>query len=159
MAPIVGAVISAMGALRQADSAKKMAKYNAALGERQAGITRDQTNADLARQRRAARKMLGTMRAQYGAAGVNVEGSPLDVLEESAANAELDHLTLKYRGDLKAQGYEMGAELDRYKGDEAQRAGYMKAAGTLIGAFGGKGGGSSTAGVENYNSYWEDPAG
>lgn len=129
-------LIMAASAVAQGNAAKKQGQFNARVQARNAAVARDQAAAEIARQRIAARKTIGSMRAAYAASGVTVEGSPLDVLEESAAAAELDTQTLRYRGELRAQGAEIGASLENYKGNEAQRAGWISAAGTIFGGFG-----------------------
>jgi hypothetical protein len=57
-----------------------------------------------------AKKQIGRMRAQFGAAGVTMEGSPLDVLEESARTAELDRLTIIQGGRVQARKYQLGGQ-------------------------------------------------
>lgn len=142
MAPVVmvaGAAMSAIGQLQQAQTAKAVGRYNQQLGERSAGIARGQTAAEITRQQRHARRVQGAARAAAGASGVTMEGSPLDVLEDNATQAELDTLTLKYRGELRAQGYEQAGSMERFKGDSSARAGRMAAAGTLLSSYGSKG--------------------
>lgn len=142
MAPVMmfaGPALQAMGQLQQAQTAKAVGRYNQQLGERSAGIARDQTAAEITRQQRTARRVQGAARAAYGASGVTMEGSPLDVLEDNATQAELDTLTLRYRGELRAQGYEQAGSMARFQGDQAARAGQMAAAGTLLGSFGKQG--------------------
>lgn len=135
----IGAAIAAAGAIKKGQSAKKKGEYDAKVLERDAAVARDQANAVSLRQQRAARKIMGSMRAAYGAAGVTVEGSPLDVLEESAGQAELDRLTIQYNAELKATGAIDGAALSIILGKEAEKAGYMEAGGTLMSSYGSKG--------------------
>jgi hypothetical protein len=78
------------------------------------------------RQSIEARKRIGLMRANYGASGVTIEGSPLDVLEESAANAELDKLTILHGGSVEAGRY-------RAAGRAAFAQGIGSAASDLLG--------------------------
>lgn len=136
-----GPALSAAGQIQQAQTAKAVGVYNQRLARRDAAIARDQTAAEVTRQQRVARRVEGAARAAYGASGVSLEGSPLDVLQDNATQAELDVLTLKYRGELRAQGYEQTGSLARFQGDRAAQAGYLKAAGTLLNAFGSQGGG------------------
>lgn len=139
MAPAVmfaGAAISAMGQLQSAQAAKRAGRTNRWLGERNAAIARDQTAAEITRQRREARRVQGATRAAYGASGVTMEGSPLDVLEDSASQAELDALTLQYRGELRARGYEEAGARAQLEGDQQARAGRMQAIGSLVSAYG-----------------------
>lgn len=136
---IIAAAIAAAGAIKKGQSAKKQGDYNAKIEERNAAVARDQANAAALRQQRSANKIIGGMRAAYGAAGVSVEGSPLDVLEESAGQAELDRLTILHNGELKAIGAIDNAALDRARGAEAESSGYVNAVGKLFSAYGSKG--------------------
>lgn len=142
MAPVLmvaGTAMSVLGQLQQAQTARAVGRYNQQLSERNAAIARDQTAAEIIRQQRTARRVQGAARAAYGASGVTMEGSPLDVLEDNATQAELDTLTLRYRGELRAQGYEQEGAMARFRGDQQARAGRMAAAGTLLSSYGQRG--------------------
>lgn len=105
-------VASSMQQAKQADKAADQAKQAARENARRQSIE--------------ARKRIGLMRANYGASGVAIEGSPLDVLEESAANAELDRLTILQGGSIEAGRY-------RAAGKAAMVRGIGSAAGDLLG--------------------------
>ena len=53
--------------------------------------------------------------SSYAASGVSMEGSALDVLEFSAANAELDALTIRYESEMEARSYRKEADLERMR--------------------------------------------
>ncbi len=54
------------------------------------------------RKRRDVRRLLGLGRANIGGSGLQVEGSPLEVLADNAAEGELDALTAKSIKDREA---------------------------------------------------------
>lgn len=128
----VGTAFSAIGAIQQGQAANSAAKYNAAVAGQRATAAKQQAAADMDKKRRDTVRRLGSIRAAYGASGVTLEGSPLDVLAESAANAELDVLTIKYKGDLEATGYGNEATLETARGQQARTAGYMGAGAALL---------------------------
>lgn len=128
----VGTAMSAMAAMKQAQAQAGAMKFNATIAEQNATSARDQATAAEMQQRTEAEKRLGAMRASYGASGVTMEGSPLDVLSESASMAELDAQNIRYQGDLKARGYQNTAELDRANASNAKSQGYMKAGSELL---------------------------
>lgn len=134
--PVVMGVVSAVGAVSQAASARSAANYNAQVAERNATVARQQAAVNEQAQRRDAYRALGRMRAGYGAAGVATEGTPLDVLENSAAEAELDALNIRYKGQLASMGYGEEANLQRSRGKSAMTAGVFKAGTALLGAGG-----------------------
>ena len=153
------AAVSAVQAVQAGRQAKKTSEYNAAIGERNAGLARSQAAADADAQQRHARQVIGAARAGYGASGITLEGSPLDVLESSAANAELDRQNILYKGELRAMGYSEGAALDRVRGDSAQRAGYEKAGSAILmgaGKYYGNQAVKPTAGYE-VGDYYDGP--
>lgn len=129
---IASTAISAVGAISSAQAQSNAAKYNAQVAKNNAQIARDQAASESDRQRRLATKKLGEMRANYAASGVTMEGTPLDVMEESAAQAKLDELTIRYNGELQAMGFENTANLDRYRASQAMTSGYLSAGSALL---------------------------
>lgn len=125
-----GAALSAVGSIRGGNAVANAAEYNAQNAEANAQESRQQASEEERRVRVQARKQIGAARANYGASGVTTEGSALDVLEESAANAELDALTVRHQGEMKARNFEQYANMERFKGREAKVAGYLGAAGS-----------------------------
>lgn len=67
-------------------------------------------------------KILGQMRASYGASGVTMEGSPLEVLRESAKNAELDALYTRYAGEDRIRQLELEIAANKRRSESAQKA-------------------------------------
>lgn len=130
--PFIALAFTVVSTISQAQAAKKEANYNAAISERNAGIARDQAAADAEAQGRFARQKIGAARAAYGASGVTQEGSPIDVLAMSAANAELDRQNILYKGELRATGYQDTANLDRMRGSSAVKRGYGEAASSIL---------------------------
>lgn len=128
----VGAVVAAKGAADQARAQANAQNYNAAIAARNAVIARDQAARDAQAQQRNAYRQLGAMRAAVGASGVTMEGSALDLMESSAAEAELDRLNIQYKGELKATGYNEEAVLDRYGATNAVRQGQYQSASILL---------------------------
>lgn len=147
---VAGAALSAYGAIQQAQAQKAAANYNAELNERNATVALQQAEFEADRVRRASTKMQGAITAGYGAAGV-FGGSALDVLADSAAQAQLDIETVKYKGHLQALGYRSSAELDRFSGEVAEQQGQMRAASEFITGI-GKAGATYSAGARRIPS-------
>jgi len=134
---LAGSAISAIGAVSQANAAKAAHTYNADLRERDAIVALNQSSVEAARVRRAGAQAQGSILASFGASGVATdEGSPLDVLAYSAANAKLDEETVLYNGRLAAMGYRSEAALERQAGTVAQQQGYLNAASYLVSGAG-----------------------
>lgn len=131
---VVTAVVGAAGQVQAGKAQKAMADFNARSQEEASKY-----NAD--RQQDRSTRLLGTARVNINKSGLQMSGSPLDVLADSATEAELDRQAILRMGNNQA-------ELSRMQGRQAQRAGYFGAATTLLsgaakagGAFGGVPGG------------------
>lgn len=133
----LGIALPVFGKFQEARAARAAAEYNARMAEMNAIQAEQQAAAEEDRQRRLSYKQLSAMRAGYGAAGVSIEGSPLDVLEESAANAELDALTIRHAGQVRATAFRQEAALERMRGRAEYRAGLLGAASSLLSGVGG----------------------
>ncbi len=127
-----GAVFSAIGAISGGQSARRASDYNAAIADRNAVVATQQASANEEAQRKIDARRMGAARAGYGASGVTSDGSVLDVLGDSIAEAELNALNIRYEGKLAAQGYGDTAASARASGKSAQRAGYMQAGAALL---------------------------
>lgn len=129
---IAGTAFQAVGAIRQASAESNAAKFNAQVAENNARIARQNAVENAARQRRENQRRLGAIRAGFGASGISLEGTPLDVLEDSAAEAELDALTIEHQGALEAAGFSSSAALSRTRARSAKQAGFVKAGTALL---------------------------
>ena len=134
-APIVagvGGLVSAFGSNQAGQAAQDEANFNASIKKQQARITLDQAAEDERRLRVQAGKVIGGIKTSIGASGVKNEGSALDVLQESMANAELDALTTRHQGQLKAWALQVGAQGDEMAGRNARTASAFNTAGALL---------------------------
>lgn len=123
MAMAIGGTVmqaSAMRAQGKAESAA--AEFNARSAEQEAAAKES-----LIRQE-AARRM-GTIRSQIGKSGATTAGTPLLVLAESAANAEIDALSAQYTGQRQAALYRAG-------GANAKAQGRVMAGASLLSGMG-----------------------
>ena len=133
---VAGAALSAYGAIQQGQQAKAVANYNAQLRTRDSSVALDQAAQEAQQVRWAGQRAQGTLLAGYGASGVTSEGSPMDVLGASAAQAKLDEQTVLYRGTLKATGYQSDAALNRVQGENAVQQSQLQAASYLVSGAG-----------------------
>jgi hypothetical protein len=129
---ILSTAFSVVGAISQGRQEKNAAEYNAAVARNNAIAARQQAAANAEAQGREARRRIGSARAGYGASGVALEGSPLDIIEQSALEAELDRQNILYAGDLKASGFESTATLEESRGKSAMTGSIFKAGSSLL---------------------------
>jgi len=134
---IAGTAMSAIGQIQQGNAAASAAKANASLTElqgREASITseynaavsranaeaiRTSADFDIARQRVAKETLRGAQVTRYAAGGVKLEGSPLDVLIDSAAQAELDIMITDFNAKTAQSQQEFAAQQSERAGRSA----------------------------------------
>ncbi len=126
--------MAAAGAIKQGQAAAGAANYNSQVAQQNASIADSQSIAASEAQSRDAQRRIGAATAAYGASGVQMsDGSPADVLADSARSAALDNLTLKYNYGLKRIGALDQAGLDSANSKNASAAGYLSAMGSVMG--------------------------
>lgn len=130
---LAGGGIGAYASLRAGKAQEKMAKYNAAVAMREAAAAKEAAAYEEKQQRRQTEKLLSKQRAAYAKAGVQFTGSPLLVMEETAAEAELDALAIRRGGEIAAGRAISQAALDRMRGKQFRRAGRIGAVTSLLG--------------------------
>ena len=128
----LGTVLGIAGALGKGNAARAAGDYNAQIAEQNAILARQQSAEEERRFRIDASKRMGAMQAAYSASGVTLEGSPMDVLEESFYTAEMDALTIRQGGRASAAAYKSEAQLSHMQGRAGQQAGYTSAAAELL---------------------------
>jgi len=114
----VGTAVGALGAIQGGKAENSAAQFNA-------DSARMEAQARETAQRTAAQRQLGSIRAGVSKSGATMEGTPLAVLSESAANAEIDALNTRYSGQREAALYES-------RGRNARTAGYLRAGTSLL---------------------------
>jgi len=128
----IGTAMSMQSQIAQGKSQNAWNQYNASVAERDAEAARQSAAYEAGLKRKEGERILGRQRALFGKAGVTFEGSPLLLMEETAANIEMDALMIERTGKLTGQRYESEATLSRMKGKSAQTTGYYGAYTTLM---------------------------
>ena len=124
---------SAIGDLFGGYEQNQMAQYNAKVLQNQALVSEQKAEFDMTRQREAVQRLLSTQRARFAAAGVTfTSGSPLQVMEKTAEQGELDAQAIRYTGALQAAGYRSKAAMSKWEGKVAQVSSYFKAGSSLL---------------------------
>lgn len=129
---VASTALTAASAISQGNAAKAAGEANAKMQEQEASMARSQGNARQEAMRRRAREVLGQQRAAIGQAGIGWGGSAQDILEQSAVNMELDTMNIGYEAELQARGLINKSTMSRWEGKQAQRAGQVKAAGSIL---------------------------
>jgi len=133
---VAGTAISAYSAYQQgqqaADAAKQQAawnQYNAQVAQREAEAERQAMAFEAQQQKRQGKMLLARQRALIGVSGVTMEGSPLLVAEDTAAQLALENANIRMTGHRRAAAYESQSILDLSKASAASKSasGYKKA--------------------------------
>lgn len=129
------AVASVASAAATAQGQRKSASYNASVAANNATAAASQANVNEDAQRRRAALALG--REAAGAAqGSGLSGTNLDTYEQSATNAELDALNIRYQGKLGVQQGNEQATLDNMQSKSANEATYLNAGAAALSTYG-----------------------
>lgn len=146
---LAGGAMEAVGAITEGNAIAGAERRNAAI-QQQNKIIADDTRKinirtaeiDAEDKRRENRRTLASIRAAYGASGIELTGSPLDVLRDTAAEIELDAGRIESEGRarnregaLEMLGYETETGNSLMAADNAQTAGMIGALGAGVGTF------------------------
>ena len=104
---------------RQAKDEAALDEYNAKLAEREATESKEAAAYEESKFRKGAERLKATQRARYAKAGITFEGSPLDVMAQTASELEMDALMIRRGGQLGYQRYTAESELYKYAGRSA----------------------------------------
>lgn len=147
---VASTAVGVYGAIQAGNARADAARYNAQVAEReqvvanqnrQLAIRTAQTDAE--DKRRENRRVLASIRANFGASGLSLAGSPLDVLQDAATEQELDVQRIEYEGQVRGRegalrmlGLQDDAELSRAEARNASSAGRVSAFGTALSGAG-----------------------
>jgi hypothetical protein len=112
-----GSGLEAKGVLEEGLASYKAGEYNAASARTQ-GVVEEN------RRRTVGKKEISKTRTGVAKSGVTFEGTPLNVLVESAANVEIDALNARWSGEQRAR-------MEEYKGYSAYKASQLRATAIL----------------------------
>jgi hypothetical protein len=122
-------------AVRNEGKNRQLVNNQNALIARQQAIQEERAAIEQNRQfRRQERRDRSANQAIIGASGVTTEGSPLLLLEENAANAEIDSMLILREGQIKRDKLLGQAQLDEFSGRVARQSSRAKSKAILFNA-------------------------
>lgn len=147
---IAATAIGITSSVMQSNQQKAMANYQQQVNEQNAKASRDAAQAKIVNQRRQLRFTQGTQLARLGGMGALAEGSPLDIMGQTAGQAEYDNMVTEYEGDVQTIQFQQQAALNKYQADIADYnlglnvtnqvvKGIGNASSSILGAAGGLG--------------------
>ena len=150
-AMLAGSAMAAVGSISQAKATSQQmqsnadaANYNAVVANQNAETALQAGSANEDAQRRKSAVALGQQRAGLAESGIGLNsGTATDLTEQSALNAEMDALNIRYQGQTQAQAYKTQSALDvqaaqqaKANASSAMTAGYLTAGATALSGYG-----------------------
>lgn len=135
---IVGVTLAAAGigaysAIQQGKAAEGAAKYSANIERRNATIASQKSQYESERLRKRNVLIRGRQQAVYAKSGVEISGTPEDVMYDSEIEGQLDLLAVRYAGTIAASDAEARARLHIFRGQSARTASYFSATASILG--------------------------
>ncbi|MBR4891087.1 MAG: hypothetical protein IKY94_06365 [Lachnospiraceae bacterium] len=155
VAAIASTAIGVTATIVQTKQQKAISNYQRQVNEQNAKASREAAQAKIENQRRAAKFTYGTQLARLGGMGALAEGSPLDIMGQSAGQQEYDNMVTEYEGEVQSIQFQQQAVLNKYEADIAQynmglniasqvAKGVASASTSLLGGAGGLAAGTPT---------------
>lgn len=98
-----GAGMKAYGQYKQAKDQQAAARFNRLVSEQFAEMIEQSAKLTETQGRKQKERFLGTQRATYARSGVTSDGSPLEVMADSAGQLELDIAIRRYNSQIQKQ--------------------------------------------------------
>lgn len=134
-ATVVSVGLSVGSSLYQGAQAKKRAKSNADVLERQAALRQEKARVDIEQADIRARRQAGARDAIIGTSGVSAE-SFSDIIDDDLKSAALDKQLIKYGADIDSSNIRMKAAQQRSEGKAALFGSVLSAAGSVAAGYG-----------------------
>lgn len=169
IAAIGGTILSGAGAISSANAAESRAEQQAQImeaeakqRERMAGQERASMSREIVEKQRNKERVMSRAQTVNAASGTgSLDQSFIEIVSDLEREGEYRKDVARYEGESRARDLEFGADINKYEassqraqGKAAKRAGYLKAAGSVLegGASMYKKYGGKPSGTTTYNS-------
>lgn len=129
---IASGALGAFGSIFSGIQQSQASDFNARVDRQQAKQSIAESQADAEQTRTDNERKLGSAEAAFGASGVDLSGSPLDVLSDLATQGELSRRLILYKGKTEANKYLAQSAIDSSKSGSAMGAGILGAGTTFL---------------------------
>ncbi len=127
-----GTLLQSANQIQAGRQAADVAGVNAGALMDQAGEIQEASQLTQTRLSERRRKILGKQIAAYGKAGVELSGSPLQHMIDTAEEIEKDIIISGYEGAKQVRKAAHKAKLLKWRGEERKKASYIRAGTTLL---------------------------
>lgn len=150
---LVGGIMGAQGQRQEGRDARAAEEYNAGVLRANAEAIRKSNEYDVYGINKAKRRFLSNQQALYAKSGVRSgEGSPLEVMIDTATQFELEKMMSKYNAEVgiaqnqnEATQREYLGKLSELRGNQRASQTLLSTAGSMAGSYGG---GAKTGGFQ-----------
>ncbi|MFD2052803.1 hypothetical protein ACFSQT_06675 [Mesorhizobium calcicola] len=132
---LLGTALSVGGALAEGQQSKQMADAQARAYEQQARADAQSAAFEQGQERHKQDLLLSQARAQAGASGVGMAGSPAEVLAANARQGQIDIKAIRYSSQLRQNNLNSQAAISRFSGRQAVTASIFNAGNALVGGL------------------------
>lgn len=133
----VGTGLSAVSQYQQGQTAAAAYEYNAKVAEAEGRARKQKAGLEEEQSREKLKRILGTQRALYAKAGVDItSGSPLLTMMDTAMEGEKEAQLIRYGGEVEEAQAINQARLQRMYGAGARRAGTVGGVSTFFTGLG-----------------------
>lgn len=150
---LAGGAMQLFGGMEQSRAEAWQLEDEAINATKNAKLAREAGQFNAMKQGLEANQIIGRAITDFGASGIEMDsGNVLDVIRQSAVNAELDRQTILRGAELEARQYESRARSAKIGAGNAQRAGMFNFASGLLGIgsnIAGKSAGRGKTGTGN----------
>lgn len=130
---VVGAVTAGVGTYMAGQAQQQASEYNAKLADREAQQRQQEAAASIRRMRANHERIIARQRVSTAAAGLEEEGSPLEIMSYNAQALEMEAIDTANAAQFQAASLRDQASLLRFSGRNAATAGAIGGAGSLLG--------------------------
>jgi hypothetical protein len=131
-----GQVMGGLSAKAEGEAANAIAKYNANLKIQEAAEIQRQASEEAIDVQEAGQELMASQRASYLASGVNLQGTPMTVLNKTAYEIEKERLNILRQGQIGANYATSEANILRLQGKLAKKKGKTAFYSSLLSAGG-----------------------
>lgn len=131
-ASVVGGIMGYKGNMAAAKNAQAVADYNAEVAENEAVLLARQKRDQEESLRKQSDRLEGTQRNIVAASGVEMSGSPLNVLADTYFGTQADAVNIQYAGSIEQAQKQSEAALIRTEGRARASALKYAAYGSLL---------------------------
>ncbi len=129
---LAGGGISALGQFQEGQAQARGEEFNASVARQEQAIIDAKRKVERKTERRSKERFISAQAANFAKAGVALTGSPLDVIEDSTANLELDIILNDISASIQRSRLESEVEQSKIQAARARAAGTTRAGLTLL---------------------------